>query len=313
MDNHYFAAFIMTFERPRILLCSIEKLIAQKFPPEVILIIDNSSSLETEIIIQQTYGNNKKIVYHRVGYNSGPAGAAKIGLEKLSNLGYRWIYWGDDDNPPRDTFVFEQMFNRIKYIEETNVKIGIIGGKGALFNKLTGVVTSLKNADLKNKEVAEVDYVAGGQTMIVNSEVIKSGILPQEKLFFSFEDLDFCLEVKNNGFKVFVDAKTWYKIRKAYNNVADNYRHKGSSFGKSDKVLRDYYSTRSILYILFKNRLIVALAFQLFKSIFKMLLGYKYGLNYGERNFKFQKRAIIDFFQNNYNYNEVPYKEKYII
>lgn len=307
MTHKKFAAFVMTYERPKCLLQTIKTLRAQVFPPEIILIIDNSKTFETGIAIGQVYKNDEQIDYYRVGYNSGPAGAANIGLTKLTNSGYKWIYWGDDDNPPRDYYVFEEMFKRIELIESKGIDLGIIGGKGARINKLTGIVTALRNADLKDKEVAEVDYVPGGQTMIVNSSVIKLGLLPEEKLFFSFEDLDLCLKVKSNGFKIYVDAKTWYIVRKSYNNKNDNYRYKDSSFGKESQLLRNYYSTRSILYILYVNKLPIAFLFQFFKQILKMLIGFKYGFIYGKRNFRFQKLAIIDFLKNNYEYRKAPY------
>src|SRR5690606_13614927 len=112
-----FAAFIMTYERPEILLKTIGKLEQQILPPSYILIIDNSDSNETEIALQPIIGQ-EKIGYFKVGYNSGPAGAAKIGLKKLMRLGYQWIFWGDDDNPPRDNQVFLNMFLKIEELQE---------------------------------------------------------------------------------------------------------------------------------------------------------------------------------------------------
>lgn len=306
MKHKNFAAFIMTYERPKILLRSVEILRTQTHAPEFILVIDNSSTFETSKAIKKCFGDSKEIGYFRVGYNSGPAGASKIGLEKLANLGYKWIYWGDDDNPPRDAQVFEEIFKRIKILEIKSVNLGIIGGKGARLNKLSGKLTALTNADLKNKEVAEVDYVPGGQTMIVNSSVVKLGLLPENKLFFSFEDLEFCLKVKNKGFKIFVDAKTWYMVRKSYDDNYDNYRYRGSSFGNKNKIVRSYYSTRSFLYILFTNSLYIAFLLHLFKSVMKMLIGFKFGMEYGKRNFKFQTLAILHFFQNNYEFKQAP-------
>lgn len=304
MEHKKFGAFIMTYERPETLMRSISVLLEQLFPPEFILIIDNSATSATAMAIENNYKNNDKIGYYKVGYNSGPAGAAKIGLEQLTNLGYQWIYWGDDDNPPRDSTVFQQMFQRIEILENKGINLGIIGGKGGRINKFTGTISALKNVELKNKEVAEVDYVPGGQTMIVNSTIMKSGLLPEEKLFFSFEDLDFCLKVKNKGFKIYVDAKTWLYVREIHQDKGANYRFKGSSFGKKGKLLRDYYSTRSLLYILNKNKLYSAFLFQLTKTTLKMFLGFKYGFGYGFQNYKFQKKALQDFFKNNYTFRD---------
>jgi len=296
-----FAAFVMTYERPEVLLKTIHNLREQTFPPELILIVDNSISRKTEILLNKYHLSN--LEYIRVGYNSGPAGASKIGLKKLTELGYDWIYWGDDDNPPRDTWVFQQMFQKIINLENTGTKIGIFGGKGGNLGK-TGRISSLTNKELKDKEVVAVDMVPGGQTMLVNADVVKAGILPEEKLFFAFEDLDFCLKTKAGGFEIYVDAETWYKVRKSYNNIDDNYKYKGSSFGKKERLLRDYYSTRSLLFIFYNNKLYSAFLFQLLKNIVKSIVGFRYGMSYGRKNFKFQKNAMVDFFRNNYSFIE---------
>ena len=74
-----FAAFVMTYERPEVLLKTIQNLREQTFPPELILIVDNSISRTTEILLNKHKFSN--LEYFKVGYNSGPAGASKIGLK----------------------------------------------------------------------------------------------------------------------------------------------------------------------------------------------------------------------------------------
>src|SRR5690606_14963173 len=112
LPQKFFGAFIMTFERPEIILTTIRNLRSQTFPPEYILIIDNSASFDTQEVLKRLL--SPYLEYHRIGYNSGPAGAAKVGLSKVSEKGFHWIYWGDDDNPPTNPQVFEFFFNRIK-------------------------------------------------------------------------------------------------------------------------------------------------------------------------------------------------------
>ncbi|WP_026838111.1 glycosyltransferase [Gillisia sp. JM1] len=102
----------MIYECSEIILNTINKLQSQTFPPEVILIVDNSNSNLTKEVIQGQ--GFQDVIYHQVGYNSGPAGAAYYGLKELTRLGYDWIYWGDDDNPPRDRHEFEDLFTGIE-------------------------------------------------------------------------------------------------------------------------------------------------------------------------------------------------------
>ena len=130
----------MTFERPEILLKSIRNLQSQTFPPEYILIVDNSASYDTQNALKEFI--SPSLEYYRVGYNSGPAGGASMGLIKVAEKGYQWIYWGDDDNPPRNPQVFQDLFSRIRKLEEQQVNLGIYGGKGGTINKLTGRIRS---------------------------------------------------------------------------------------------------------------------------------------------------------------------------
>jgi len=277
-----------------VLLKTIDNLREQTFPPELILIIDNSISRKTEILLKKQSLNN--LEYIRVGYNSGPAGASKIGLEKLTELGYDWIYWGDDDNTPRDNSVFENLFEGIKELQDKRVNLGIFGGKGGHFNKFNGRIQSLSNKELKESKYVEVDSVPGGHTMLVNSEVIKAGALPDEKLFFGFEEFDFCLKVKNKGFKNYVDTQSWLNVRKKSNLVQDNYRWTGKSFGSEENLKREFYSVRNLLSIFFKNGFIFPFLILIFKIFGKMFLGFWYGTNYGNKMFRIQFLALRAFF-----------------
>ncbi len=294
MEKLKFAAFVMTYERPEILLKTIKKLKAQSFPPELIMVVDNSITQETEsLLINENLSNLK---YFRVGYNSGPAGASKIGLKTLSDLGYHWIYWGDDDNPPRDNSVFEHLFEGIAILQNNGINLGVFGGKGGKFNKFSGRIKSLSNKELKQNDYVAVDSVPGGHTMLVNSKVVKAGALPNENLFFGFEEFDFCLKVKNRGFKIFVDSKSWLQVRKNASLDTDNYRWKDSSFGNKETLNREYYSTRNLLCIFKRNGLIIPLLILISKSIGKMVLGFRYGYNYGTNMMQIQYAALRAFF-----------------
>lgn len=291
----YFGAFIMTFERPEILLKSIKDLQAQTFPPEYILIIDNSQSHTTQDAIEEL--SDPRVGYHRVGYNSGPAGAASIGLQKLTDRGFKWIYWGDDDNPPKHKFIFENFFSKIKELStENNSEVGVFGGRGGNLNKVTGRISSLTNSQLQKADVIEVDLVPGGHSMLVNAEVVKQKVFPEEKLFFGFEELDFCLKVQKKGFKIVVDSEDWRKENSDAGNTAANFKWKSSSFGNPSLLWRNYYSTRNLLYIYSKNFYYFPFLFLLFKSIFKSAAGFRYGVDYGRKNLSTQWKAIFHFF-----------------
>ncbi len=118
----------------------------------------------------------------------------------------------------------------------------------------------------------EIDY-ATGAALFVKKEVFKKVGLFDEKYYLYYEDLDFCLRVKNKGFKIIFSPKSilWHF-------------NAGSSGSGSD--LQDYYITR--------NRLIFGLKYAPFKSKLALV---KEAFSLLLTGRKWQKKAVLDFIQ----------------
>lgn len=283
-----FSAFIITYERPEILKKTVQKILEQTFPPEKILIIDNSKTALTQEVVASL--NNLPIEYYRMGYNAGPAGAAKIGLSRLAAEGYEWIYWGDDDNPPDFDTAFESLLEIPQ--SHTNLSIGVLGAVGQFFNRSTGNIIRVEDSAIKTSNIIEVDSIAGGMSMIVNSEVIKRDVLPEASLFFGFEELDFCLKVKKAGFKLVVSSELFLKSRTKYNRIT--FRPPLYAVKSYEGLSRQYYSIRNSLWILKWHNLYSAFFYQLMKAIIKCGIGFRYGFRYGLKNFRKMSSGIWD-------------------
>lgn len=293
-----FAAFIMTYERPAILRNTIDALFSQTLPPEKILIVDNSESEDTRAMISEL--NYPGVDYYRVGYNSGPAGAAKIGLQKLVAEGYQWIYWGDDDNPPPESDVFEVLLKNGSELIDNGIKLGAIGASGSLFNKFSGKLQRLKNKDL-NKNVA-VDMIAAN-TFIINSLPVKQGILPHEPLFFGFEELDFCLQMKNRGFALYCHGPMLLRHRQMFNRpeevVVKSYKEDGY------QLRRRYYSYRNLLYIMvYRQRLYWTSLMLMTRWMIKAMLNIRFGYTYFFSSSRLLATAIQDAILRRMGFNE---------
>lgn len=275
--SKFFAAFIMTYERPSTLCATVDKLLNQSLPPEKILIVDNSLSNSTEVAIGAL--DDPRIEYFRVGYNSGPSGAAAIGLTKLTEEGFEWIYWGDDDDPPK----FDDSIELVMKSASETEQVGIVGAVGSHFNWSSGILKRLDDEELKG--VVPVDVIAGGMVMIVNAAVIANGVLPDERFFFGFEELDFCSRTKSAGFKVVINGELAFRYRQSADrlNIRDKKdRYKGWKFNKSKSSLwREYYSIRNFCFMMLykykKPRIVFIL---LLRVIYKMIMGFQvYGPN----------------------------------
>jgi len=288
----------MTYERENILLETINKLFSQTVAPEKILIIDNSFSAATEELILSI--NNPKVLYHKVGYNSGPAGAAAIGLKILSDEGYEWIYWGDDDDPP----IFNDTFEILLKLANNNKNCGCVGSVGQFFNKATGFIKRVPNAMIQNQGVIEVDNIAGGMSKIVSGQMILDhNFFPVLKLFFGFEELDFDIKVKKAGYKLLADKSLYWRHRVKANRT--NYKRNYFSKREDAILMRNYYSVRNILYVCYKNKLFTAFFIQLSKSIMKPFFNLKYGLPYFKKSIQINFLAIYHFFTNKFGISEI--------
>ncbi|RIJ42774.1 glycosyltransferase [Pontibacter oryzae] len=286
-----FAAFIMTFERPDVLIKTIESLRNQTYPPKKILIVDNSISDNTEaLFIGKKLGED--LEYLKVGYNSGPAGAAKIGLETLAGEGYQWIFWGDDDDPPIIDKSFEMLFETLK---EYPNKCGQLGAVGHKFNQTKGVVERIPNEILRQNKYLEVDNIAGGVCKIVSGEAIKSGVLPETKLFFGFEELDFDLKMKAAGYKSIVNTSLFLQYREHSGRI--NYTRKAGIKIKNRALWREYYSTRNLISITKSNKYYSASIAIAIRKIAKSIASLKYGdLRYSFKLTKIVSDGLIDGF-----------------
>ncbi|WP_111672198.1 glycosyltransferase [Algoriphagus litoralis] len=269
-------AFVITYNRPDILLATLKAIFSQTYPPDFLWVIDNSDNLETDNAIAGLL--DSRIRYHRIGYNAGPAGAAAKGLELCLEKGAEWIYWGDDNDPPFRSDCFE----RLLAIRNANPFCGVLGTVGHFFDRKKGVIKRIQTRLLEKKEWVEVDSIAGGMCMLVSAEVVKAGVFPDKDLFFGFEELDFCLKVSRKGFALVVDSGLFLEARKETGRLDFD----RPAYQQKKNLAREYYSLRNLLYIsdsltlkTMKKRLIG-------KWFAKAFYGYRYGLGYGWKNMR---------------------------
>jgi GT2 family glycosyltransferase len=287
MSKKRFAAFVVTFNRADILMDTIHKILTQTLPPEKILVIDNGSTDETKKKLDELY---PQVEYFRMGYNAGPAGGDKVGLEMLAKEGYNWIFWGDDNDPPPTNDTCEKL---VTLAESYGDNCGQVGMVGSRFNKITGLLQRITNEELRKKPFIEVDTIGGGQCKIVNGNSILEGIVTEEKLFFGFEDLDFDLSQKEAGYKILVHSGLFLGCRERWNRFEVSHE---VARKKDEGVLwRDYYSIRNALFIMKKHKLPLAWLSFLAVSVGKSLLSYKHGLRYGSLVTRNTCKAVRDY------------------
>lgn len=279
-------AFIVTYHRPEILLVTLEKVFQQTIPPSFLWVIDNSENLETDHLVAGL--RDDRIRYLRMGYNAGPAGAAAKGLELCARDGADWIFWGDDNDPPFRPDCFERLLAK----KDVNPFCGVLGAVGHFFDRKKGIIKRIQTRLLEKKDWVQVDSIAGGMCMLVSSDVVRAGILPNKDLFFGFEELDFCLKVSRKGYSLIVDCSLFLEARKASNRL--DYKQPFYRYKKN--LVREYYSLRNLLYISDSLTLNSMKKNLLVKGFAKSFYGYRYGPIYGFKNMKMIYLAFYHYF-----------------
>jgi glycosyltransferase involved in cell wall biosynthesis len=286
-NNKKFAAFIVTYNRPDILMDTIQKCLDQTRPPDKLLIVDNNDNDDTKNNLAKLY---PQVVHLKVGHNSGFAGGGNIGLQTLAKEGYEWILWADDNDPPYTEDTFEKL---LKLAESYGDKCGQVGVVGHKINRRTGLIKRTTNEELEKSEYLEVDTIGGGMIKIIRGASVLKGIVPEAKLFFGFEDLDHDLSQQRAGYKILVHSGLFLDLRKKWNRMTVT---RTPIRKKDESVLwRDYYSIRNSLHVMAKNRYYLAFWSLLFISIAKSLLNYKHGFRYGTLVTKNTCKALRDY------------------
>ncbi len=205
-----------------------------------LIIVDNNSSSASLALIKRI---SAKFSIHLIlnEENLGVATALNIGVRYVLNLGdvYEWFLTLDQDSIPSTTMVQNLItaYEACPFSEQ----IGIIGSNYQ--EATTGNI--LFSNEGHNHEWAEVENLptSGCLTSIRAFKVVGSF---RDDLFIDFVDIEYCMRLRENGYRVIIAPKIgmlhplgYYKPSKLYKfllgrNVVTNY-----------PPLRHYYWTRN--------------------------------------------------------------------
>jgi len=297
-----YAAFVMTYQRPAILQETVKALFAQSLPPSKVLIVDNDLGQSAKAVAG-IFGNDR-LSYYPVGYNSGPAGASYWGCKLLYEEGWEWVLWVDDDDPPVFPDTLERIFQMAE-VYDAPEKIGILGAVGVKFNPRLGKTIRLKDEDLCG--IQEVDNIAGNQFPIIHRRVFEHGIFPNPDLFFGFEELEFNLRVKDQGLSVLVGGELLKRMRVKAGRLG--FKRGLYASKKGSQLYREYYTARNLSYILKQRGHFLGLLSFSFKGFLKAVLGFRYGLEYGKKNYVYTINGLLHGWRGKLGIRYLPVKK----
>ncbi len=224
--------------------------------------IENLKNQDAQMIIIKNRGNY------------GFAGGNNIGLRYVlarNDYDYIWIL-------NNDTVVEKESLRNMVESMKQDPKIGAIGSKVLYYNEPDIIQTKaggefieylgyVKQIDWGKKDCGHeerkyrVDYITGASTL-VSRKVLQTVGLINEDYFMYAEDIDWCIRIRQNGFKLGYcpNSLIWHK--------------EGSTAGYRSP-LAEYYSTRNILIVIqrfYKKSIVSAFLVSLMVKVLNRLL-----------------------------------------
>jgi GT2 family glycosyltransferase len=210
-----------------------------------IIVVDNASKDGSMELITSKFSDVNYI------YNESNLGFAKANNQALKIAKGKYILILNPDTIVKEKSI-DMLIDYLKKHPETGLATcKIIGPEGTLdaschrsfptiwnsFCHLSGLSRLFPNSKLfasynllylKDDRIAEVDAVSGS-FMLFSREIIEKGIFMPEDYFMYGEDIDFCYQIKKQGYKI------------EYVPIADIIHYRGQS-SKKDKIkLRKYF------------------------------------------------------------------------
>lgn len=287
-DGLRFAAFVITYRRPATVESTVEALLAQSRPPERILVLDNAGSPEVADRLRR-FGA-EAVSWVGLDGNLGPAGAAARGLSSLAGAGFDWIYWGDDDDPPGTPDTLERL---LELARGAGPDVGAVGAVGSRWDWRRGVVRRLADEELAG--TVEVDVIAGSSQLVVSRRAVEEVGLPDARLFFGFEEPEYCLRLRRAGRRLLVDGELMHGYRRRAGRLRLVRRKAWVPRHSPATLWRRYYSTRNYIFAMHASFHRPDLARrESAKAIARSVSAWARGPRYGAAFARLQLRAVAD-------------------
>ena len=238
---------IVTYRRPRDLALMIEALDAQTRSPDRIFVVDNDPERSAEPVVDRSVLRSR-ITYLPATTNLGPAGGIALGMQRVLSSAARddWLILLDDDDPPTPDDLIERLHTFALDMARTHDRLGGVGAVGSRFDVGRGRVVRVPDEELVGP--VRVDVIAGNQFPIYRVGAIREVGPFDERLFFGFEELEFCLRLRRAGFRLFARGDVW-RIRRQNRPTP----YVGMTMSLGEPGWRRYYSLRNLIFILRHN------------------------------------------------------------
>jgi rhamnopyranosyl-N-acetylglucosaminyl-diphospho-decaprenol beta-1,3/1,4-galactofuranosyltransferase len=192
VDTEKICAVVVTYNRRKLLRRCIDALIAQRRPPDKILIADNASTDGTENMLRKQFAHYPSIKYINLGANLGGGGGFHYGARQAFEEGYDWVWLMDDDCLATEECLDTLMFQTI---DSRHIYSPIVMSIEDKTTVLWGIKAKIHSG---NFEVTTLPF----NGFLIHRDSLKILGFPEKEFFIYGDDTDFNMKARDNGKKV---------------------------------------------------------------------------------------------------------------
>lgn len=235
-------AVVLTFRRERLASQVVRGLIEDEgfSPSDVIVVVNGEGGLDDRVLAS-------RVQMLRLPENVGPAGGFRAGLVAAAERGATWAYLCEDDiglfdlPSPR----VGQVLDRLAALPRPRAEgIGAVVAYGRTVDPSTGRTVPAEVPS--GEDFATVDAAAWGASLI-SCDVVRHGILPDDDMFFGYEDFDFWYALQRSGYSLLLDVPTAQAVSDRVFHEAREEALRGARPTDAEEPWRRYYEARNFM------------------------------------------------------------------
>ena len=219
---------IPTYNRVDDLLDCLHSLIKTGINEDRVIVVDNHSQDDTAQKLASKFPEVNLIALEE---NFGAAKASNLGFEVALQKGAELVLRLDSDTVVDSEFCLRLLgkvgqypdvgvFSPKIYFYEPSDEIWFAGANQHRWHFGATQDHRYEKDAYNNSQVREIDYVWGAAMLIKREVLQKTGGFDTD-FFIYYEEVDFCLRVKELGYKLLLipDSYVWHKVGSAVNNA----------------------------------------------------------------------------------------------
>lgn len=215
------AAIVLNYNGREVTLLALESLTRMHYPAYDVLVVDNGSSDGSHEAIADAF---PQVLHLRTEKNLGPAGGGNLGIRWALERDYDYLLILNNDIEAAPNLLTEMVATA-----ESDPTIGCVGPKAYYYSDRNRIWSA--GGELRFREAVtdergqgeidhgqfnediEVDYVNGCAMLVRRDACVAAGVW-DETFFLGVEDADFCVRVKEQGYRCFYShrAKLWHMV-----------------------------------------------------------------------------------------------------